>query len=407
MIPNKVFRNPSSPFTRICSKVLLGGNIVLALFCFCATRELAANAEEPQSIVLELFRIHDSKTGVRVTGLSPAQFEALRALESNGREFANAFQLYVVPSGGFKSNEQEGMPAVLGKLSLVVEKPFALLFEPRFSLQDGIRYRARLQLDGLTVQAELFRELEPKIPTTLVEKVYPTGARLPENLLKFYVHFSNPMAMRNVYEHVHLRDEEGRELVQPFLEIREELWDPQGKRLTLLLDPGRIKRGLVPNVENGSILCKGGRYALVIDAALQDAQGQPLVRSFRKEFIAVESDHRQPRIEDWKIELPKVGSLHPLIIRFGESLEQAIATRGIQLYCNGVAVEGEFSLREQESESVFQPMNAWRTGEFELRVNSTIEDLAGNSLRKPFEIEITQGNRQLHDACLSHRFLLK
>jgi hypothetical protein len=28
-------------------------------------------------------------------------------------------------------------------------------------------------------------------------------------------------------------------------------------------------------------------------------------------------------------------------------------------------------------------------------------------LRKPFEIEITQGNRQLHDACLSHRFLLK
>jgi hypothetical protein len=88
-------------------------------------------------------------------------------------------------------------------------------------------------------------------------------------------------------------------------------------------------------------------------------------------------------------------------------LEQAIATRGIQLYSNGVAVEGEFSLREQESESVFQPMNAWRTGEFELRVNSTIEDLAGNSLRKPFEIEITQGNRQLHDACLSHRFLLK
>ncbi|MFO0180622.1 MAG: hypothetical protein ACK517_02445, partial [bacterium] len=167
-----------------------------------------------------MFRIHDSKTGVRVTGLSPVQFEALRALESNGREGATAFQLHVVPSGGFKSNEQESMPAVLGKLSLV-EKPFALLFEPRFSLQDGIRYRARLQLDGLIVQAELFRELEPKIPTTLGEKVDPTGARLPENLLKFYVHFSNPMAMRNVYEQVHLRDEEGCELVQPFLEIRE------------------------------------------------------------------------------------------------------------------------------------------------------------------------------------------
>jgi len=406
MIPNEVFRKPSNPITRIWSTAWLGCSFVLSLFFLCATRECTANAEETQAIVLDLFRIIDSKTGVSVTGLSSAQFEALRTLERNGTEFAKVFQLHVVPSGGFKADERESMPAVLGKLSLT-ENPTALLFEPRFSLQDGIRYRARLRFDGLNVQAELFRALEPKLPTTFVEKVYPTGARLPENLLKFYVHFSNPMAMRNVYEHVHLRDEKGRELVQPFLEIHEELWDKQGKRLTLLLDPGRIKRGLVPNVENGSVLCKGGRYELVIDATLQDAQGQPLVHLFRKEFMAIDSDHRQPKIDEWKLDLPKIGSLDPLIIRFGESLENAIAMRGMQLYFQGAAIDGEFSLREQESECAFQPVNAWSVGAFELRVNSTMEDLAGNSLRKPFEIEMTDGEQQLKDGYLSRRFQLQ
>jgi hypothetical protein len=406
MIQNKVFRNSSNPFTSMSTAVLLGCSLVLTMAFFGATREGTANSKEPQSIVLELFRLHDNKNGVRVTGFSPEQFEALRTLENKATEFSKCFQLHVVPSDAIKSDEQESMPAVLGKSSLVVNPP-ALLFEPRFSLQDGIRYRARLQWNGLNIQAELYRALEPKLPTTFVEQVYPTGTKLPENLLKFYIHFSNPMAMRNVYQHVHLRDEGGQELVQPFLEIHEELWDPQGKRLTLLLDPGRIKRGLVPNVENGSILRKGGRYTLVMDAALQDALGQPLVRSFQKEFIAIDSDHRQPQLDEWKIELPKVGSRDPWIIRFGESLEQAIATRGMQLYCNGSEWEGQFSLREQESESVFLPAKAWGTGEYELRVNSAIEDLAGNSLRKPFEIEMTDGERRLQDGYLSRRFHLK
>jgi hypothetical protein len=123
--------------------------------------------------------------------------------------------------------------------------------------------------------------------------------------------------------------------------------------------------------------------------------------------MAIDSDHRQPQIDEWKMEFPKIGSLDPLIIRFGESLENAIAMRGMQLYFQGAAMEGEFSLREQESECAFQPVNAWRIGVFELRVSSTMEDLAGNSLRKPFEIEMTDGERPLKDGYLSRRFQLQ
>jgi hypothetical protein len=401
-----VLRNPSNPFVRTSLGALLGVWLAWHLVSFSDSGKCFGAPQDSNTIVLEFYRINSAKIGVRVTGFSSQQFETLRALESNAAEFSKSFQLHVVSNGSSKSDAQENTPAVLGTTSLVTDPP-SLLFEPRFSLQDGIRYRARIQLNGVTVRAELFHAAETRHPTTVVEQVFPTGTRLPENLLKFYIHFSNPMAMRDAYAHVHLRDEHGRELIQPFLEINEELWDRQGKRLTLLLDPGRIKRGLVPNVENGSILHTGGRYELTIDATLQDSQGQPLVRSYRKEFTAIDSDHRQPHIDEWKLETPKVGSREPLRIRFGESLEHALVSRGIHLKFSGGIIDGQFSFEHHESEGCFIPADAWKAGEYELQVNSYVEDLAGNSLRKPFEIEITDGERRLQDGFLSRHFSLK
>lgn len=401
-----MLRNPSNPFVRISQVALLGVWLAWHLVSFSESGKCFGAPQESSTIVLEFCRVNNAKIGVRVTGFSTQQLEAMRAMESNATELSNSFQLHVIANGNSNSDEQENTPAVLGTVSLVSDPP-ALLFEPRFSLQNGIRYRARIQLNGVTVRAELFHAAEMRHPTTVVEQVFPTGTRLPENLLKFYIHFSNPMAMRDVYTHVHLRDEHGRELIQPFLEINEELWDRQGKRLTLLLDPGRIKRGLVPNVEDGSILHNGGRYELTIDATLQDSQGQPLIRSYRKEFTAIDSDHRQPHIEEWKIELPKAGSRDPLRIRFGESLEHALVSRGLRLTFSGGIMDGQFSFEHHESEGCFIPADAWKAGEYELQVNSYVEDLAGNSLRKPFEIEITDGERRLQDGFLSRRFSLK
>ena len=77
-----------------------------------------------------------------------------------------------------------------------------------------------------------------------VVAVYPSSATLPENQLRFYLHFSAPMSRGEVYQHLQLLDQDGKPIVLPFLEIGEELWDTTGQRLTLLIDPGRIKRGL-------------------------------------------------------------------------------------------------------------------------------------------------------------------
>jgi hypothetical protein len=50
------------------------------------------------------------------------------------------------------------------------------------------------------------------------------------------------MSRGEAYRRVHLLDATGRPINLAFLEIEQELWDPEGRRLTLLFDPGRVKR---------------------------------------------------------------------------------------------------------------------------------------------------------------------
>ena len=122
--------------------------------------------------------------------------------------------------------------------------------------------------------------LRPAHPITLtvVESVYPSAEILPENLLRFYLQFSAPMSRGEAYTHIRLLDAAGRAVADPFLELNEELWSGDGRRFTLLFDPGRIKRGLKPREEVGPVLEAGKSYTLVIDRQWPDAQGNPLAR---------------------------------------------------------------------------------------------------------------------------------
>jgi hypothetical protein len=57
-----------------------------------------------------------------------------------------------------------------------------------------------------------------------------------------------------------------------FLSFAEELWDPYRRRLTLLLDPARIKRGLVSHEALGYPLRPGQPTRFVVDG-MRDASG--------------------------------------------------------------------------------------------------------------------------------------
>jgi hypothetical protein len=217
---------------------------------------------------------------------------------------------------------------------------------------------------------------------------------LPENQLKFYLHFSASMSRGEAYQRIHLlkvSDKEEVEVEFPFLELGEELWDESQTRFTLFFDPGRIKRGLKPREDIGPSLVEGESYVLVIDRGWLDAHGRPLKEGFRKAFLAAAPDDSQPAVKDWTLHPPQAGATDPLLVEFNEPLDQAMLERVLSVRdSGGEPLAGQNSIDQEETRWKFTPSAPWKSGRFKLVVDSTLEDLAGNSLAKPFEVDVFQ-----------------
>src|SRR5205085_2382631 len=153
-----------------------------------------------------------SKAAFTVTGLDPTALANLSKAELKPDQWTALFAVYVDQGTTVGRDTQ---PAILGSYQVA---DGVLRFEPRFPLTLGLRYRVVFDPSRLPGQADtgkgpLVAEFPlPKpevIATTVVQHVYPSRAILPENQLKFYIHFSAPMSRGEAYEHVQLLDAAG------------------------------------------------------------------------------------------------------------------------------------------------------------------------------------------------------
>lgn len=332
---------------------------------------------------------------VQLSGLNSV---TLKALQNPGWTLADWKRVLPVYAEQGDSASASVLPPMLGSYGI---QSGVLSFKPQFPLDPGVSYRAEFHPDQLPVaqSGEAARLVAVfKLPAmrqgsrTVVQQVFPSAPTLPENLLKFYVHFSAAMSRGRIYEHIHLRNDAGKEIELPFLEIDEELWDPTMTRLTLFIDPGRIKRGVLPLEEIGPALETGKSYSLVIDSGWKDGAGRSLQASFEKRFTVEAPDRDAPNPADWKTQVPRTGTREPLIVTFPEPMDHALTQRVIQVVSDsGKDFSGGVTLEDQERRWVFVPTNPWHSGTYQLVVPTTLEDLAGNNIGKPFEVDLFEG----------------
>lgn len=293
-----------------------------------------------------------------------------------------AFKIYVIENG------QRTESPVLARLE-VTDDGWQL--QPRFRLKPGVTYEAVLKenkfLEGGDQSKRL--ELKTEIPTqgTRLSHIYPSGDSVPENLLRCYLVFDAPMSKGYMGKYIHLYDDKKNEVELPFLLLDEELWNGSMTRLTLLLDPARVKRGLIPNEEMGRALQPGRTYELVIDAGWPDAQGQPLAEPRVKKWRVLPADYQQPEIGRWEIRAPMAQTREPLTVQFDAPLDHALAQRLITVTDeNGGLVAGEVQLEKQETQWKWKPQSEWQPQSYLLLIDTRLADACGNSLRKPFEV---------------------
>jgi hypothetical protein len=222
-------------------------------------------------------------------------------------------------------------------------------------------------------------------------QIYPTADRLPANLLRMYLVFDRPMSAGESSTHLTLLDASDRPVDRAFLRLDEELWDGSGMRLTVLFDPGRIKRGLRANLELGPPLVEGQRYTLVVGAGWRDATGRPVGGSFAKTFSAIAADRASPNVEAWALDTPRAGTRQSLALRFPEMLDRALLSSTITAADpTGKVVRGEIDVAPGEQTWTLTPETPWGEGQYELRVSSELEDVAGNNLRRVFDLDIAR-----------------
>lgn len=306
----------------------------------------------------------------------------LRIPPAGGKDWSNVLAVTVV--GG------DGTP-MLGDYSTTVgaDGERSIRFASRFAMEPGRSYRATF-LGGTArmIESTATVPLPPKTEPGAVTHVYPSADELPENLLRLYVHFSEPMRRGEAYDRIRLLDEAGQAVPTPFLTLGEELWDETGRRLTLFFDPGRIKRGLKPREDLGPILEAGKNYTLVIDRQWRDAHGQPLRVEFRKRLHVSRPADFGIDCAQWSIEPPAAGTRSPLIVRFSAPLDHALLLSMIAVArSGGEPLAGRVTVADHERSWRFEPKEPWPAGDFELVVHRALEDVAGNRIGRPFEVD--------------------
>jgi len=309
---------------------------------------------------------------VEARGLDGAALKALARLPDAADAWAPVFSVSTRP----------GLPPVTGTYAV---KGGVVRFTPAFPLEPGRTYLARLDLSGMGGPAPITTRLTataaPSGQPATVTAVYPSGPVWPQNLLRLYVQFSAPMAVGGAGP-LSLLDDRGRPLDEPFLPLGYEFWSPDHTRLTLLMDPGRVKRGVIAD----PILKTGGRYTLLVGAGWRDARGAPTTSAFRR-TVSVGPPVRQALdLKAWTLTAPKAGARAPLRIVFDHPLDRGLLLSALGLAdADGRALPGQAQVEAGETAWSFTPLRPWAAQSYRLKVLPWLEDAAGNRPSRPFE----------------------
>lgn len=209
---------------------------------------------------------------------------------------------------------------------------------------------------------------EPLAPRVVL--VQPSGPQVPANLLRISIRLATPVEGPLLHR-ITLSRADGRRIQEPFLE--QELWSPDGKVLTVLMHPGRVKSGLKARAQMGPILAVGDEVSLALDGLAI------------KRWSVGPTDEAGPVTSAWKLSGVRAETLQPLVVALDGPIDGQDAGYLAVADADGRRVAGRASLTLGESAWMFTPEEPWRAGAYKLVVRGTLEDPAGNRLGSRFE----------------------
>lgn len=355
-------------------------------------RPMLPNSVATPAFELDVTAVGDDPTDVWITVKSAERgvWSKVDGQNEDALRAALVFYLKLRHGSGTKSATPQ---PIIGTFDVMDD---TLRFRPAFPLIPGEKYSARFDpslLPGLKDVAAQPLVAEYSVPTAAatiprVTNIFPSGNIVPANHLKFYILFSEPMQRDGIFEHFRLIDLATEQAVpRPFRHV--ELWSKDNKQLTLWFHPGRQKRGVNLNVEIGPILTTDGKYRLEISGDWKSEKRVELGEIVTKVFRAAPPDHRRPEPKTWILSNPRAGSRDFLTSDFHEPLDWALLHSELSIEnAAGKRIPGRVELGYGELSWVFHPKQPWKPGKYRVAVGHLLEDLAGNSVERLFEVDV-------------------
>lgn len=205
--------------------------------------------------------------------------------------------------------------------------------------------------------------------------ITPSGAEVPANLLRIEVRFDRPLPAVPT-QAIILRDAAGKPIADALLDI--DLPDRDERGLVVLMQPGRIKHGVGPNLAVGPALHGGDRVSIEVrDPRL----AHPLIRAWR----VGPAYERKLVPAAWRLHAPAARSKAPLVLGLTAAINASAATLIAVAGADGRRIPGKASLARGETEWRFVPAAPWQAGRYQVRIHPSLEDPAGNRLCAAFE----------------------
>jgi len=213
-----------------------------------------------------------------------------------------------------------------------------------------------------------------------VTAIEPSAPVLPSNTLRFYITFDRPARGIVHQSGLKLFDSKNIPVENAFMDFGQELWSPDGKRLTVFFDPGKIKRGVEAPHSELSPLKEGESYRIAFGNVQHAFRVGPQIRE---------------RIDPSSWVISVVRAARTIDITFDRVMDASLLMDQLQVEDEeGRPLLGTVRVIGGGCGVRLKPSRLLRRGKYRIRVGPLLEDVAGNRMNEALDHSVNEKPRR-------------
>ena len=133
------------------------------------------------------------------------------------------------------------------------------------------------------------------------------------------------------------------------------------------------------------------RFGTITVESVNDAQGLPLRSGSQRRYEVGGDERRHVDPGSWLLTVPRAGTSEPVQVAFGRPLDDGLLARCLHVTGpGGELIHGALHIGAGEQSWQLVPRKVWAPGQHQLVVDAALEDLAGNSVSRVFDRDLTR-----------------